>query len=41
MGVRTEQAGSAVVVVMDWPERRNALWPEDAGKTLGTAPSGA
>lgn len=29
MGVRTEEAGSAVVVVMDWPERRNALRPED------------
>jgi len=29
VGVRTEAAGSAVVVVMDWPERRNALRPED------------
>ena len=29
MGVRIEAAGSAAVVVMDWPERRNALRPED------------
>jgi enoyl-CoA hydratase len=30
VGVRIEAAGGAAVVTMDWPERRNALRPEDA-----------
>jgi enoyl-CoA hydratase/carnithine racemase len=30
MGVRVEESGSAAVVVMDWPERRNALGPREA-----------
>lgn len=30
MGVRVEQADPAVVVTMDWPERRNALGPSEA-----------
>ena len=29
MGVRIETAGPAAVVTMDWPERRNALRPQD------------
>jgi enoyl-CoA hydratase/carnithine racemase len=29
VGVRIETAGAAAVVIMDWPERRNALRPED------------
>ena len=29
MGVRIETAGAAAVMIMDWPERRNALRPQD------------
>ena len=36
MGVRIEEAGPALVVVMDWPERRNALRPED-GEEIAAA----
>lgn len=30
MGIRIEQQGPAVLVILDWPERKNALGPEDA-----------
>ena len=30
MGVRLERAGSAAIVVLDWPEQRNALGPDEA-----------
>ena len=30
MGVHLERAGSAAIVVLDWPEQRNALGPEEA-----------
>jgi len=30
MGVTTERVGSAAVIVLDWPERRNALGPDEA-----------
>ena len=36
MGVRVEDAGPAAVVVMDWPERRNALRPQD-GELIAAA----
>lgn len=40
MGVRVEESDSAVVVVMDWPERRNALGPresEEVAAAIGEA----
>ena len=30
MGIRVEQEGPAAIVILDWPERKNALGPEDA-----------
>lgn len=30
MGVRLERAGGAAIVVLDWPEQRNALGPDEA-----------
>ena len=30
MGVTTELRGTAAIVVLDWPERRNALGPDEA-----------
>src|SRR2546421_10629660 len=30
MGVTTERDGTAAVVVLDWPEQRNALGPDEA-----------
>jgi 2-(1,2-epoxy-1,2-dihydrophenyl)acetyl-CoA isomerase len=32
MGVVTEVAGHAALVILDWPEKRNALGPEQAGE---------
>jgi len=32
MGVVTELAGPAALVVLDWPEKRNALGPDDANE---------
>jgi 2-(1,2-epoxy-1,2-dihydrophenyl)acetyl-CoA isomerase len=32
MGVITEVTGHAALVVLDWPEKRNALGPEQAGE---------
>ena len=32
MGVVTELAGPAALVVLDWPEKRNALGPDEANE---------
>ena len=32
MGVVTELAGPAALVVLDWPEQRNALGPDEANE---------
>jgi enoyl-CoA hydratase/carnithine racemase len=32
MGVETQAAGPAALVILDWPEKRNALGPEQAGE---------
>ena len=32
MGVVTQVAGPAALVILDWPEKRNALGPEQAGE---------
>jgi enoyl-CoA hydratase/carnithine racemase len=32
MGVITQVAGPATLVILDWPEKRNALGPEQAGE---------
>jgi hypothetical protein len=38
MGVVTELAGPAALVVLDWPEKRNALGPDEANAVAGRPP---
>ncbi|MBW8826051.1 MAG: enoyl-CoA hydratase/isomerase family protein [Acidobacteria bacterium] len=35
MGVLTERQGAAAVVILDWPEKRNALGPDEATAVAG------
>jgi enoyl-CoA hydratase/carnithine racemase len=41
MGVILERSGAAAVIVLDWPDRRNALGPEEAAEVSSTIRSAA